>query len=151
MPVPVIEVITRAIETTLRGIQQVAGYAFNLHVERASKGVIPKDSVAVLELDALEPDPEGAMQHDTWFAPFMITAYVTVPTAGAGAQSLDERMSLMFTEIARALMEDPQWDGYVLNSTLGSPEPNPDSTDMPSIRIPLRVHYRTLRNRPYEL
>lgn len=145
----ILELITRDIEQTLQAVRQVNGYAFDLLVERASKSNIPLDSKVILSLDDQERDNDSAMQHDTYFANFTLTAYASV--SDSFSTTVNQRLIAIVADIESALMVDPQRSLYALNSEVGTPILNTDSTDFPSVEIPYRVHYRTLRGRPFEL
>jgi hypothetical protein len=145
----ILELITRDIEQTLQAIRQVNSYAFDLLIERATKSNIPLDSKVILSLDDLENDSDTAMQHDTYFANFTLTAYASV--SDSFSQTLDQRLQAITEDIRAALMVDPQRGLYALNSEIGTPIYNPDSTDFPHVSIPYRVHFRTLRGRPFEI
>ena len=145
----ILELITRDIEQTLQAIRQVNGYAFDLLIERASKSNRPLDSKVVMSLDDLERDNDSAMQHDTFYANFTLTAYASV--SDSFTTTVNQRLIAIVEDIRSALMVDPQRSLYALNSELGTPNYNAESTDFPFVAIPFRVHYRHLRGRPFEL
>lgn len=145
----ILELITRDIEQTLQAIRQVNGYAFDLLIERASKSNRPLDSKVVMSLDDLERDNDSAMQHDTFFANFTLTAYASV--SDSFSTTVNQRLIAIVEDIRSALMVDPQRNLYALNSELGTPNYNAESSDFPHVEIPYRVHFRHLRGRPFEL
>ena len=154
MAYPIIELIARNIEETLRGVQTEGAYNNRLKVQRYNRhGNTIEDSAAIIIQD--EPDlvddgaATGTME---WNQPFAIVLYAAQSEAVDETMSIDQRLNLMRSDVEKALVANHTSrtrGGYAMDTRLQAPNRGDTENGLDAVIVNVTVNYRTDTTDPY--
>lgn len=148
---PISEMVSRAVETRLKGVRDAAGNPLNLIVERYDPfagNVLANKKCVIVELadTPVDTTPTGRL---TWDRDYQLD--LCVRESEASAVTPDTRLNSWIAAIQDAIMSDPQWGGMALNSQLGGSARWDAEGDHYGATITFAVRFRTNETNSYSI
>ena len=149
MPVPVSELISRHILTTVATVTVANGYSYNLTVQRHAKS---GDKRTHLNTIIVQDDPregtDGQVYNTReWVLPFVVGCYI-VPLE-TDTTPIDTYVNIIAADIEKALMVDRYRGGNAMDTTIRASHTISEGLEYDCIVVNVEVSYRTSELDPY--
>ena len=147
-PVPISERIAEQIYERLRSVRDASGNPLNLIVEyyNAARGNTPAHGKCIIIQGDDDPDDPPTYSHLIWQKAVAIDLYVREPEAST--VNADRRLNLWRAAIEKAVMTDPQWSGFAMNTALAGAQRWREANEHYGMSIFLMIQYRTSETDP---